>query len=95
MSCTTLILHIVLLLVYYIELIMYVLRVHSPGFWRMQVEHLCSHLRAYSQGSVDFQNSIGSAQIGKVKIPASLNRYTCAMDVCKLVSCLVVEMLFR
>ena len=36
------------------------------GLWRMQVEHLCSHFRAYAQGSVDFQNSIGSAQIGKV-----------------------------
>ena len=54
----------------------------------MQVEHLCSHLRAYSQGSVDFQNSIGSAQIGKVKkYQLCLIVIYVQIDVCQLFSC--------
>ena len=45
------------------------------------MEHVCSHLRAYAQGSVDFQNSIGSAQIGKVNnnefLPINAHVYVC------------------
>ena len=39
------------------------------GLWRMQVDHVCSHLKSYSLGSPTFQGSIGSPQMGKVIPP--------------------------
>ena len=44
------------------------LTTYSPGrgFWRQQVDHVCSHLKAYAQNSQDFQKAIGQAQMGKV-----------------------------
>jgi hypothetical protein len=44
------------------------LTTYSPGrgFWRQQVDHMCSHLKAYAQNSQDFQKAIGQAQMGKV-----------------------------
>ena len=45
----------------------------APGLWRMQVEHVLSHLKAHALGSPDFQNSMGSPQIGKVSRPTTCN----------------------
>jgi hypothetical protein len=44
------------------------LTTYSPGrgFWRQQVDHMCSHLKAYAQNSQDFQKAIGQAQMGKL-----------------------------
>ncbi|XP_062503226.1 double zinc ribbon and ankyrin repeat-containing protein 1-like isoform X2 [Corticium candelabrum] len=44
------------------------LTTYSPGrgFWRQQVEHVCSHLKAYAQNSQDFQKAIGQPQMGKL-----------------------------
>ena len=36
------------------------------GLWRMQIDHVCSHLKAHSQCSPDFQEEIGQKEIGKV-----------------------------
>ena len=47
------------------SLYMYVL---PQGLWRMQVEHACSHLKAYALSSPDFQSSMGNPQMGKVGI---------------------------
>jgi len=42
------------------------LYVSPQGLWRMQVEHVCSHLKAYALSSPDFQSSMGNPQMGKV-----------------------------
>ncbi len=34
----------------------------------MQVEHVCTHLRAHSQSSTYFQSSIGKPRLGKVRM---------------------------
>ena len=36
----------------------------------MQLEHICSHLKAHSQSSPDFQEEIGMSEIGKVSMSA-------------------------
>ena len=36
------------------------------GLWRVQVEHVVTHLKAHSQTSTEFQSAIGSPQLGKV-----------------------------
>ncbi|XP_065882597.1 double zinc ribbon and ankyrin repeat-containing protein 1-like isoform X3 [Dysidea avara] len=42
--------------------------VFSPGrgYWRQQLDHVCTHLKAYAQSCTDFQGAIGKPQIGKL-----------------------------
>ena len=44
---------------------------HTPpiphaGLWRVQLEHILSHLKAYTQSSDGFQANIGDQEMGKV-----------------------------
>ena len=36
------------------------------GYWRQQMDHICSHLRAHAQNNPDFRALIGEPRIGKV-----------------------------
>ena len=40
----------------------------SPGrgYWRQQMDHVCSHLRAHAQNNVEFRNIIGEPRLGKI-----------------------------
>eukprot|EP00117_Sycon_ciliatum_P045183 scpid10140/ scgid32507/ Double zinc ribbon and ankyrin repeat-containing protein 1 len=40
----------------------------SPGrgYWRQQTDHICAHIKAYSQNSPDFQSAIGQPLMGRV-----------------------------
>uniref|UniRef100_A0ABM5G9W3 Double zinc ribbon and ankyrin repeat-containing protein 1 isoform X2 n=1 Tax=Pogona vitticeps TaxID=103695 RepID=A0ABM5G9W3_9SAUR len=40
----------------------------SPGrgYWRKQLDHVCAHLRSYTQNNVAFRTSIGEPQMGKL-----------------------------
>ncbi len=38
------------------------------GLWRVQVEHMVTHLKAHSQTSVDFQSAVKFLQMGKVRV---------------------------
>ena len=46
---------------YYNSLVHYVI-----GYWRQQLDHICLHLKAYTQGCPDFQAAVGKPQMGKV-----------------------------
>ncbi|XP_046848206.1 double zinc ribbon and ankyrin repeat-containing protein 1-like [Xenia sp. Carnegie-2017] len=40
----------------------------SPGrgYWRQQIDHICSHLRAYAQNEAEFRKLIGEPKMGKL-----------------------------
>ena len=44
------------------------LRVYSPGkgLWRVQLEHIAKHLKAYTQSCDEFQGEIGNHEMGKL-----------------------------
>lgn len=37
------------------------------GYWRKQVDHICSHLKAHAQNEAEFRALIGDPKMGKVK----------------------------
>ncbi|XP_065833600.1 double zinc ribbon and ankyrin repeat-containing protein 1-like [Oscarella lobularis] len=41
----------------------------SPGrgYWRQQIDHVCSHVKAYTQNSLEFQKLLGQPQMGKLR----------------------------
>ncbi|XP_072907653.1 double zinc ribbon and ankyrin repeat-containing protein 1 isoform X1 [Hemitrygon akajei] len=40
----------------------------SPGrgYWRMQLDHICAHLRSYAHNNTEFRALIGEPQMGKI-----------------------------
>uniref|UniRef100_H2YJ24 DZANK-type domain-containing protein n=1 Tax=Ciona savignyi TaxID=51511 RepID=H2YJ24_CIOSA len=40
----------------------------SPGrgFWRKQLDHICGHLRSYTNNNVEFRSVIGEPRLGKI-----------------------------
>ncbi|XP_067900693.1 double zinc ribbon and ankyrin repeat-containing protein 1 isoform X3 [Heterodontus francisci] len=40
----------------------------SPGrgYWRLQLDHICAHLRSYTQNNTEFRALIGEPQMGKL-----------------------------
>ncbi|XP_015684309.1 double zinc ribbon and ankyrin repeat-containing protein 1 [Protobothrops mucrosquamatus] len=40
----------------------------SPGrgYWRKQLDHVCAHLRSYTQNNMEFRTLIGEPQMGKL-----------------------------
>ncbi|XP_053169555.1 double zinc ribbon and ankyrin repeat-containing protein 1 isoform X5 [Hemicordylus capensis] len=40
----------------------------SPGrgYWRKQLDHVCAHIRSYTQNSLEFRTLIGEPQMGKL-----------------------------
>ncbi|XP_048392227.1 double zinc ribbon and ankyrin repeat-containing protein 1 isoform X3 [Stegostoma tigrinum] len=40
----------------------------SPGrgYWRLQLDHICAHLRSYTQNNTEFRALIGEPQMGKI-----------------------------
>ncbi|GCB61314.1 hypothetical protein scyTo_0012894, partial [Scyliorhinus torazame] len=36
------------------------------GYWRLQLDHICAHLRSYTQNNTEFRALIGEPQMGKV-----------------------------
>ncbi|XP_069788115.1 double zinc ribbon and ankyrin repeat-containing protein 1 isoform X2 [Narcine bancroftii] len=44
------------------------LKAISPGrgYWRMQLDHICAHLRSYAHNNAEFRALIGEPQMGKI-----------------------------
>ena len=38
----------------------------GKGFWRQQMDHVCSHIRAHAQNNPDFRSTIGEPRLGKI-----------------------------
>ncbi|XP_072437323.1 double zinc ribbon and ankyrin repeat-containing protein 1 isoform X2 [Chiloscyllium punctatum] len=40
----------------------------SPGrgYWRLQLDHICAHLRSYTQNNTEFRALLGEPQMGKI-----------------------------
>lgn len=38
----------------------------GKGFWRQQMDHVCSHIRAHVQNNPDFRATIGEPRLGKI-----------------------------
>ncbi|XP_077032205.1 double zinc ribbon and ankyrin repeat-containing protein 1 isoform X5 [Agelaius phoeniceus] len=38
----------------------------GKGYWRKQLDHVCAHLRSYSQNNLEFRTLIGEPQMGKI-----------------------------
>lgn len=38
----------------------------GKGFWRQQMDHVCSHIRAHAQNDPDFRSTIGEPRLGKI-----------------------------
>ncbi|XP_038659723.1 double zinc ribbon and ankyrin repeat-containing protein 1 isoform X2 [Scyliorhinus canicula] len=38
----------------------------GKGYWRLQLDHICAHLRSYTQNNTEFRALIGEPQMGKV-----------------------------
>lgn len=38
----------------------------GKGLWRMQLEHLVAHVKAYTRNNVDFQKAVGEPRMGKL-----------------------------
>ena len=38
----------------------------GKGFWRQQMDHVCSHIRAHAQNNPDFRATIGEPRLGKI-----------------------------
>ncbi|EDO34794.1 predicted protein, partial [Nematostella vectensis] len=38
----------------------------GQGYWRQQMDHVCSHLRAHAQNNPDFRSIIGEPRLGKI-----------------------------
>lgn len=39
---------------------------YNSGFWRKQVDHICAHLRCYTQNNNEFRALIGEPRLGRV-----------------------------
>lgn len=39
---------------------------YNSGFWRKQVDHICAHLRSYTQNNNEFRALIGEPRLGRV-----------------------------
>ncbi|XP_072360095.1 double zinc ribbon and ankyrin repeat-containing protein 1 isoform X2 [Scyliorhinus torazame] len=37
----------------------------GKGYWRLQLDHICAHLRSYTQNNTEFRALIGEPQMGK------------------------------
>jgi hypothetical protein len=38
----------------------------GKGYWRQQMDHICSHLKAFAQNNSEFRAFIGEPRLGKV-----------------------------
>ncbi|XP_041033376.1 double zinc ribbon and ankyrin repeat-containing protein 1 isoform X1 [Carcharodon carcharias] len=38
----------------------------GKGYWRLQLDHICAHLRSYTQNNTEFRALIGEPQMGKI-----------------------------
>uniref|UniRef100_UPI00398F7967 double zinc ribbon and ankyrin repeat-containing protein 1 isoform X2 n=1 Tax=Pristiophorus japonicus TaxID=55135 RepID=UPI00398F7967 len=38
----------------------------GKGYWRMQLDHICAHLRSYTQNNTEFRALIGEPHMGKI-----------------------------
>ena len=38
----------------------------GKGYWRQQLDHICAHLKAYSQNNSEFRAVVGEPRLGKV-----------------------------
>lgn len=38
----------------------------GKGFWRQQMDHVCSHIRVHAQNNPDFRSTIGEPRLGKI-----------------------------
>lgn len=48
----------------------------SSGFWRKQLDHVCAHLRSYTQNNAPFRALLGEPRLGQVHTsPASAEQY--------------------
>ena len=43
-------------------------KIRVSGYWRQQMDHVCSHLRAHAQNNPEFRAIIGEPRIGKVRL---------------------------
>ncbi|XP_002740895.1 double zinc ribbon and ankyrin repeat-containing protein 1-like [Saccoglossus kowalevskii] len=55
----------------------------GKGYWRQQMEHICSHMKAHAQNHQEFRASIGEPKIGKI-ISATVHEdgYEMNLNVC-------------
>lgn len=37
------------------------------GFWRKQLDHICAHLRSYTQNNSEFRALVGEPRMGRVR----------------------------
>lgn len=44
----------------------FVFIVFNSGFWRKQLDHICAHLRSYTQNNNEFRALIGEPRLGRV-----------------------------
>ncbi|XP_061441817.1 double zinc ribbon and ankyrin repeat-containing protein 1 isoform X2 [Rhineura floridana] len=53
----------------------------SPGrgYWRKQLDHVCAHLRSYTQNNLEFRTLIGEPQMGKL-ISATVHKDSCQVS---------------
>lgn len=41
--------------------------VYGLGYWRKQLDHICAHLRSYTQNNTEFRALIGEPRLGRVR----------------------------